>query len=231
MKYLIIGLGVFGSNLAKDLTDIGAEVIGVDSNTTAIDDVKEFISTTYQIDTTDENALSLLPLKNVDITIVTIGNNFGASIKTVALLKKFKVKRLMVRAVDSLHEAILEGMGVEKILTPEKKAALDLVNELALGTEVSSFAINPTHYIFKFRAPKICIGRSYTDFIHKDFYGLKLIAACRDIEKRNVIGMNSTASMVIDIEDAGFKVENDDILTFYGTLERFRHFYKNLSDD
>ena len=86
MRYLIIGLGIYGSNLARDLTDMGHEVIGADRSGVIVDTIKDYISTAYVIDSTDETALAALPLNVVDLVIVAIGENFGASIKTVALL-------------------------------------------------------------------------------------------------------------------------------------------------
>ena len=118
MRYLIIGLGIYGSNLATDLTDMGHEVIGADHNPTLVEQVKDKISTAYIIDSTDEAALSVLPLKTVDLVIVAIGENFGASVKTVALLRKLGVKRIYARAVDDIHETILQGFKVDRILTP-----------------------------------------------------------------------------------------------------------------
>ena len=103
MKYLIIGLGIYGSNLALDLAALGHEVIGADNKSANIEAIKDFITTVYQVDSTEESALSVLPLKNVDLVIVAIGENFGASVKTVALLKKLGVRHIYARAIDRLH--------------------------------------------------------------------------------------------------------------------------------
>ena len=107
MRYLIIGLGIYGTNLAKDLTDLGHEVIGADIKAPNVDAIKDYIATAYIIDSTEESAIGVLPLKNVDLVIVTIGENFGASIKTVALLRKMGVRNIYARAIDELHRAIL----------------------------------------------------------------------------------------------------------------------------
>ena len=230
MKYLIIGLGVFGRNLAVDLNDTGAEVIGVDNRNEAIDDVKDIISTTYIIDATDENALALLPFNNIDLTIVALGNNFGASVKTVALLKKAGVKRLMVRAIDDIHESILEGMGVERILTPEKKSALNLAAELAINSKLDSFAITQNQYIFKFLAPTALIGLSYTDLYQNGFYGMRLITASRAVIKRNIIGMITESQQPLE-QIAEAKVEQDDQLTFFGPLDKFKHFCRQINTE
>ena len=130
MRYIIIGLGIYGSNLAKDLTAMGHEVIGADSRPSNVEAVKNYISTVYTFDSTDETALNVLPLTDVDVVIVAIGENFGASVKTVALLKKAGVKKIYARAVDDIHQAILQGMSVDRILTPEQRAAFDLTQEM-----------------------------------------------------------------------------------------------------
>ena len=130
MRYLIIGLGIYGSNLARDLTDMGHEVIGADIRAANVEAIKDYISTAYILDSTDEPSLAALPLKNIDLVIVAIGENFGASVKTVALLRKIGVRKIYARAIDELHQSILEGLQVERILTPEQRAAHDLVNEM-----------------------------------------------------------------------------------------------------
>ena len=79
MKYIIIGLGNYGGVLAEELSVLGHEVIGVDTNEHRVDVLKDKIATSFIIDATDEQSLSVLPLKDVDVVIVAIGENFGAS--------------------------------------------------------------------------------------------------------------------------------------------------------
>ena len=76
MRYIIIGLGIYGSNLAKDLTAMGHEVIGADSRPSNVEAVKNYISTVYTFDSTNETALNVLPLTDVDVVIVAIGEKF-----------------------------------------------------------------------------------------------------------------------------------------------------------
>lgn len=140
---------------AIDLTEMGHEVIGADVSSTIVESIKDYISTAYIVDSTDRVALSALPLLNVDTVIVAIGENFGASIRTVALLKELGVKRLYARAIDKLHHAILEGFHIDRILTPEQRAATDLTREMAVGGHVESLAIDDDdeHYVLRFPLP------------------------------------------------------------------------------
>ena len=127
MKYIIIGLGNYGHVLAEELSALGHEVIGADISSSRVDGLKDKIATAFVIDATDEQALSVLPLNSVDVVIVAIGENFGASVRVVALLKQKKVKHIFARAIDSVHKAILEAFAIDKVLTPEKDAAREFV--------------------------------------------------------------------------------------------------------
>ena len=84
MKYIIIGLGNYGHVLAEELSALGHEVIGADISSSRVDGLKDKIATAFVIDATDEQALSVLPLNSVDVVIVAIGENFGASIRVDA---------------------------------------------------------------------------------------------------------------------------------------------------
>ena len=100
MKYIVIGLGNYGGILAEELTVLGHEVIGVDVKEHHVERLKDKIATAFVLDATDEMALSVLPLKSVDVVIVAIGEDLGASVRVVSLLKKNKVKHIYARALD-----------------------------------------------------------------------------------------------------------------------------------
>ena len=128
MKYIIIGLGNYGHVLAEELSALGHEIIGADISESRVDSIKDKVATAFVIDATDEQSLSVLPLNSVDIVIVAIGENFGASIRVVALLKQKKVPRIFAQSIDAVHKAVLEAFDLERILTPEEDAARSEVN-------------------------------------------------------------------------------------------------------
>ena len=221
MKYLIIGLGIYGSNLAIDLTEMGAEVIGADIRPSNVEAIKEYVSTVYIVDSTDETALGVLPLKNIDIAIVAIGENFGASIKTVALLKKHEVKCIYARAIDSLHQSILEGLHVQRILKPEQRAATDLVSELGLGTSIKSMKVDSESYVMRFTVPQYLIGTPYSELIEDGICGLKLIAASRPKQKTNILGISVDDPVPLDISTQGTEVKENDVIVCVGQKINF----------
>lgn len=231
MRYLIIGLGIYGSNLAIDLTKMGHEVIGADINPSLVEGIKDFISTAYIIDSTDETALSVLPLKNVDIVIVAIGENFGASIRTVAILKKLGVPRIFARAIDRLHEAILEGFSIERIITPEQRAASDLVNEMGVDGAIESMKVDDSAYILKFSAPAFFSGLRYADLNLEHDYSLRLVAVTRPSESKNIFGVDRTRPALLDLAaNPDAVVTPGDILICLGTQKAYRSLFKALAN-
>ncbi|MBD5210382.1 MAG: TrkA family potassium uptake protein [Bacteroidales bacterium] len=229
MRYLIIGLGIYGTNLATDLTDMGHEVIGADISAQKVEAIKDYISTAYIIDSTDEQSLNALPLKNVDLIIVAIGENFGASVKTVALLKKMGIEKIYARAIDEIHESILQGLKVDRILTPEQRAAKDLSYEMELGTHVDVLCVDKDYYVLNFRAPKYFIGMTYGEITIDRAFGLKLIAATRPFTKSNILGIDHNAQRLLDIQDFNNKVEEGDIFTCFGSTRNYRNMYRYIN--
>ncbi len=233
MKYLIIGLGIYGSNLARDLTSLGHEVIGADIRQSNIDAIKDYISTVYLIDSTEESSLQVLPLTNVDLVIVAIGENFGASIKTVALLKKAGVKHIYARAIDELHEAILESFELDRILTPEQRAASDLTHEMELGADVETLQVDESNVVVKLRVPRRFVGMPYSLLDITKSYGLTVVAATRPESWTNILGIARKRRVLINLASAlagddSIKVEAEDVLTVFGSKEAFKEFYRHM---
>ena len=228
MKFLIIGLGIYGSNLALDLASLGHEVIGADNRQSNIEAIKDYISTVYHVDSTEESALSVLPLKNVDLVIVAIGENFGASVKTVALLKKMGVKHIYARAIDKLHESILEGFNIDRILTPEQRAAADLTNEMELDSRVTSMQIDPHTYVLKFKVPEYFVGDLYRN-LNLENYKLKIVAITRPQTTTNILGISRKEQLLIDSTDTDLTVEADDVITVIGSAKGFKALYREIN--
>lgn len=230
MRYLIIGLGIYGTNLAIDLTEMGHEVIGADIKPSIVEGIKDYISTAYIIDSTDEISLSALPLNNIDLVIVAIGENFGASIKTVALLKKLGVPHIYARAIDKLHESILEGFELDRILTPEQRAAKDLVNEMGVGSSIESLSVDDESYVLKFAVPDFMIGEKYAAIDFARSYDMELIAVTRSVQSRNALGITRGHLKRLDLKaDPELTVEKGDVLVTLGTSRAYKNLFSHIA--
>lgn len=156
--------------------------------------------------------------------MLEVGENFGASIKTVALLKKAGVKHIYARATDTLHYAILKGFDIDRIVTPEQRAAVDLAHELELGPPVTTLKIDDAHVVISFTVPGLFYGMKYADLLRhlSDTYSLQVIAGARPTEHRNLLGITHPELEVFDIADASARVQEGDRLTVYGMRDKIR---------
>ena len=207
---------------------MGHEVIVADSKATLVESIKDKVSTAYIADSTDEAALSVLPLKTVDLVIVSIGENFGASIKTVALLRKSGVKTIYARAVDEIHETILQGFNVERILIPEQRAAHELTLELAMGAKVDAMRIDRDTYIMKFAIPEYYEGLKLEDADIEGKFGIKLIAISRLTKSRNILGIGTEQPRIIENPSPSLELEKGDEFTVMCTQKQLRAMLRPL---
>ena len=228
MKYIIIGLGNYGHVLAEELSALGHEVIGADNSAGRVDSVKDKIATAFVIDATDEQSLSVLPLNSVDVVIVAIGENFGASIRVVALLKQKKVKHIYARAIDGVHRSVLEAFGLERILSPEEDAARGLVRNLEFGADIETFRVSSTYYVLKFNVPEKFVGYHVNELnLDRDFH-LKLIALKRAETLKNCLGISFTEHDVLNELPDNDQIQAGDQLVCYGLYRDFQKFWKAL---
>lgn len=228
MKYIIIGLGSYGRVLAEELSMLGHEVIGADNSGTRVDSIKDKIATAFEIDATDEQALSILPLNSVDVVIVSIGENFGASIRVVALLKRKHVKHIYARAIDEVHKAILEAFDLERILTPEEDAARTLVQQLDFGTQIETFRVDADYCVISFRVPDKFIGYFVNELNINEEFHLKLIGLKRGKVINNSLGIDVIEKEVKNVLPEDEKIEKGDELVCYGRHKDFQKFWKAL---
>lgn len=226
MKYIIIGLGNFGASLAEKLTALGNEVIGVDTRMTKVDSYKEKISHTICLDATDEVIASGLPLKDTDIVIVAIGEDQGANVIATAIFKNLHVKRLISRAINPLHEKILQAIGVDEIVHPEEETAERWAKKLGLTNVVDSFALNGDYSIIEANVPAEYVGKTVEQVgISRDF-GLLLLTTIKKSELKNILDKDYTHTIIRGVATPDLVLEKTDIMVLYGSNRDLQRFLK-----
>ena len=224
MKFIVIGLGTFGSSLAQKLTKMGHEVIGVDSKLSKVESHKESITHTICLDSTDIMAVKHLPLEDTDIVIVCIGEDEGASILTTALMKQLNVKRLISRAVSPLHETILEAMEVDEIVHPEEETAERWAKKLNIKGVVDSFELTGDYNIIEARVPEHFIGKTLEEIGVRRNYNVIVLTTIKSVEVKNILGLTRKVNRVQDIASAKTLLSENDILVLYGRVKDIKNF-------
>lgn len=154
-SFAIIGLGQFGRAVLEELVDNGMDVIAIDSDADAVSRVSKLLPTCFVADSTNEEALKELGIKDVDAAIVAYGSNKEASVLTTVLLRELGVERIIVRVDDDYYIPIMKKLGATEVITPQKAAGIAIANRL--GSEdykdfyrldkkysIVSIAINPS---------------------------------------------------------------------------------------
>lgn len=227
MKFIIIGLGNFGASLAMKLTAQGNEVIGVDIKLERITALKEHITHTIAIDASDPVAFTSLPLKNTDVVIVAIGENEGANIMVTALCKEAQVKRLISRAVNNLHERVLNAIGVSEIVHPEEETAERWSKKLCLSGLIDSFELNSNYSIVEAVVPEKYVGRSIQEIGFREHYDILVLTILKKTERDSLIGKSKIVTTVLHgIPKPDTILQQGEIIVIYGDNRNIKEFLK-----
>ena len=216
MKYIIIGLGNFGSSLAQKLTQAGHEVIGVDKQQSKVEALKEKITHTICLDTTDEQAVQHLPLRECDIVMVCIGEDEGANILTTALMKQSRAKRLISRAVSPLHQTILEAMQVDEIVHPEEETAERWAKKLNIRGVIDSFELSGEFSIVEAKVPERYVGKTLEEAGLNKTHNVVVLTTIKMDERTNIIGVTKKVPQVQGIATSKTVLGKSDLMVLYG---------------
>ncbi len=196
MKYIIVGLGVFGSSLAEKLTARGNEVIGIHSDMGKVDANKELITHTICMDAMYAPAVEGLPLQNTDVVIIAIGEDQGVNVMVSAMFKNLKVKRLISRAINPLHETVLEAIGVDGVVRPESESAERWAKRLNFRDVVDSFDLGDDYSIIEVNAPAQFVGKALKDTSLRSKYNLLALTTIKCVAERTPFGKTGTTNRV-----------------------------------
>lgn len=235
MKYVIIGLGKFGASLGEKLTETGNEVIGVDIRMSKIENLKEKLTHTINLDATDIDAVDNLPLKDTDVVIIAIGEDTGANIMAAALMKKKHVKRIIGRVVDPLQKTVLEAMNINEIIHPEEEAAERWAKKLNLEGVIDSFELDVNYSIVEVRIPKEYHEKNIQELGIKKEFNIIVLTTIRVSNEKNEVGGNTESKTVQGIALAETVLYKDEIMVIYGhnkdikrLLEEHRKFREGI---
>lgn len=178
--FMIIGLGIFGSELAIDLLKKGHQVIGVDSAEDRVNLLKDILEKSFIIDSTDLKGMSTLPLKESDWVIVAIGENEGASLMTVGILKSLGVNKIICRSLSKTHEYILAAMNIHDIVHPEKEAAQQLSHRLTYNLGKEMLFIDNDHSVTETLIPSWMVNKRLSDLDIRGKFKVNIISVLRD---------------------------------------------------
>lgn len=217
-KYVIVGLGNFGSSLAIKLTNAGSEVYGADTSDKKVEALKDKITSSVKLDCTDVNAIKAgLPVwKDADSVIIAIGEDIGQSILVTATFHQMDdTKRLICRAINDTHQRVLEAIDSNiEIVHPEEESAERLTDRLTLAGAHEVLSIYEQHKVAELVLPKRYFGMMIKDVDIRKKYQLNVLSILRFEERTNWRGKVIRERKIIDPKFDSLLLDGDSVIVF-----------------
>ncbi|WMJ81111.1 TrkA family potassium uptake protein [Clostridium sp. MB40-C1] len=196
-QFVVIGLGRFGSSIAKTLYSLGNDVLAIDADEDIVQGIADSVTHAVQADTTDENSLRTLGISNFDVAVVTIGSNVQASIMTALLVRELGVNYIVAKAHNELHAKVLKKIGVERVIFPERDMGVRVAHNLVSSNILDYIELSSSYSIAEIAAPEEWYGKTLKDVDMRAEYGINVMA----IKKNDEVNIAPLADDVIQPGD------------------------------
>ena len=173
---LLIGLGRFGKHVAYQLNELGHEVMAVDENENLVNEILPYVTDAQIGDSTNENFLESLGIKNYDICFVAIGGSFQNSLETTSLLKELGAKLVVARAERDVQEKFLLRNGADNVIYPEKQVAKWASIRYADDYILDYMEVDASHAIFEVEVPEQWVGKTIGELDIRKKYNINIFA-------------------------------------------------------
>ncbi len=179
-QFVVIGIGRFGMSVAVTLAEAGYEVMVVDINEEAIQEISSVVTHAVQADVTDLDTLNSLGIRNFDVAIVAIGRDIQSSIMVTLLLKEIGIKYVIAKASSDLHEKVLHKLGADRVISPEQDMGVRIAHSLMSGSIVEHIQLSPEYSIVEIVCLPKWSGKTIRELDMRANYGINTIAIERD---------------------------------------------------
>jgi trk system potassium uptake protein TrkA len=202
---VVVGLGIFGFNIAKDLFENGFEVIAIDKNKDVVNRIRDFSTKAVLADATDRELLEMIGIQPDDVVIISFGEDLAASTLLTLHLKEMKIKSILVKAPNEDHKRILEKVGATEVIIPEKAMASKVAKGLISPNVLDFLPISEDFTISEVAPPSGFLGKTLADLRLRGKYHVEVIAI-RDV----------LSDKIQLVPRADFVIKDSDILIVIG---------------
>jgi len=204
-RVVVIGLGIFGFHIAKELYENGMEVIAIDKSKELIQKIKDFSSKAVVADAREKDVLESIGIQEEDIVIVSFGEDLSSSTLLTLHLKELNVKRIIVKAPNEDHKRILQKVGATEVIIPEREMAGKVAKSLISPNVIDYIPVSEDYNISEIAPPASFIGKSIAQLNLRNRYHIEVIAI------RDVLSDRITL-----VPQASFVIKDMDILVVIG---------------
>ncbi|MCQ2480288.1 MAG: TrkA family potassium uptake protein [Clostridia bacterium] len=186
-SYAVIGLGRFGSSIARSLYEYGEEVIAVDIHEELVNAISDHVTRAVTADCTNKDELRFLGIQDCDCVIIALGTNFSASILVTMNVISLNAKYVICKAHDNTHREILTKLGADKVIIPEREAAEKTARMLTSPDFLEYLDLSDEYGIIEIDPPKMWIGKEIIDLGIRRKHNVNVIAI--KVDKRTIISI------------------------------------------
>lgn len=179
-QFAVIGLGRFGSSLATALSKLGYQVLAMDKDEARVQKYSDVFTHVIQGDSTDENVLKAIGIRNFDCVIVAIGGDLQDNVMTTLLVKDMGIKYVVAKAQNNLHGRMLEKIGADRVVYPEREMGQRVAHSLVSTAILDMIELSPEISILEISAPAKAINRSLAEANLRAKYQINVLAIKRD---------------------------------------------------
>ena len=179
-SFAVIGLGQFGISIVEELVGNGADVIAIDSDEEAVKRISGLLPTVAVANSTDDEALKDLGIKDVDAAIVAYGSHIEASILTTVILRELGVKTIIVRVDDAYYMPIMKKLGATEVIMPQKAAGVALANRLGNEDFKDFYKLDDKYSVVSIVINNAYVPTQLKDLSSKDKYGVSVVLVMRN---------------------------------------------------
>ena len=178
-EYIVIGLGRFGSSIARQLEANGCKVLAIDRNEQRIRQIAEYVTLAMCLDVSNEESLEEIGGRNFDGAIISIGHSLDASVLATIWAKEQGIGQVIAKAYDEMQGKILTKIGADKIVYPEKEIGVQLANDLAFNHLFDAIELSSEYSIAEIMTLTDWIGKDLREIRLREKYGVNAIAIKR----------------------------------------------------
>ncbi|MGH2453739.1 MAG: potassium channel family protein [bacterium] len=179
-EFAVIGLGRFGSSVARTLYELGHNVLAIDKDEEVLREVVDHVTHAVQVDSTDPEALRAVGITNLDAVVVAIGAEIQESILTTLLLKDLGVKKVVAKAVDDQQGKVLQKVGADLVIFPERDMGERVAHSLASPNVLEYIELSPEYTIEEVNVPARLGGQTLGDLDLRGKFGVNVLLIRRD---------------------------------------------------